>query len=203
MRLMQQDAMFYRRVIGLLWLAWAAYWMAAALSGKTTRRREPLGSRLLHVVPLLLGGVLIAWPDMPWSWLTQRLWPHSLTVYWFGVALLAAGLGFAVWARVRLGGNWSGTVTVKEQHELIRTGPYAYVRHPIYTGLISAALGTSIASGTVRAVLGLVIIAASLVRKLRTEEIFMSETFPGEYQRYRTQVPALIPFLGTRRSAPR
>jgi protein-S-isoprenylcysteine O-methyltransferase Ste14 len=119
-------------------------------------------------------------------------------------ALLAAGLGFAVWARVHLGRNWSGTVSVKEDHELIRSGPYAYVRHPIYTGILAAVLGTAIASGTVRALIGLVIIAAALVRKSHIEERFMRETFPGQYERYSAEVPALIPFLrGARRSAPR
>jgi len=108
-----------------------------------------------------------------------------------------------VWARVHLGGNWSGTVTVKEAHELIRSGPYSRVRHPIYTGLIAAALGTALASGTVGAALGAAIIAAALVRKLRAEEGFMHETFPGEYERYRAEVPALIPFTGSLRSARR
>ena len=89
-----------------------------------------------------------------------------------------------MWARVHLGRNWSGSVTVKEGHELIRSGPYRYVRHPIYTGLLAAVLGSAIASGTVRALLGLLIIAAALLRKLRVEERFMRETFPGEYQRY-------------------
>jgi protein-S-isoprenylcysteine O-methyltransferase Ste14 len=77
------------------------------------------------------------------------------------------------------------------------------VRHPIYTGLISGVLGTAIASGTVRALLGFIIITASLLFKLRTEEGFMRETFPGEYERYRAEVPALIPFTKLRRSAPR
>jgi protein-S-isoprenylcysteine O-methyltransferase Ste14 len=193
----------YRQLILLLWGAWALFWIVSAARGKVTQRRESLGSRLAHVVPLTVGGVLIAWHDMPWAWLTQRLWPRSLTGYWIGVAVLAAGLAFAVWARVHLGRNWSGTVTVKEGHELIRSGPYARVRHPIYTGIITAVLGTAIASGTVRAALGLAIIIAALLRKLRIEEGFMRQTFPGEYQRYAAEVPALIPFTKLRRSAPR
>ncbi len=114
---------------------------------------------------------------------------------------MLAGLALAVWARVHLGGNWSGSVTVKEAHELIRSGPYAYVRHPIYTGLIAAVLGTALAADTVRAALGFAIIAAALLRKLRTEGGFMRETFPGEYARYCAEVPALIPFTGSLRSA--
>jgi protein-S-isoprenylcysteine O-methyltransferase Ste14 len=188
------------RLILWLWWAWALVWAVAALSNKATRRRESRGSRLAHVVPLLIGGVLLAWRDPPWEVLTQRLWPRSFGVYLIGVALLAAGLGLAVWARVYLGRNWSGTVSVKEGHELIRTGPYAYVRHPIYTGLLAAVLGTAIATGTVGAALGFLIILIGLVRKSRIEEVFMRETFPDEYPRYSAEVPALIPFAKRRRS---
>ena len=117
--------------------------------------------------------------------------------------MLVVGLVFSVWARVHLGRNWSGVVTVKQGHELIRTGPYAYVRHPIYTGLIAAMVGTAIASGTVRAAIGVLIIAASFVVKLRREEVFMRETFPGEYPRYAAEVPALVPFTRPQRSAAR
>ena len=78
-------------------------------------------------------------------------WQRSFSAYWIGLALLCAGLAFAVWARVELGRNWSGSVTVKEGHELIRSGPYAYVRHPIYTGLIAALIGTAVIIGTLRA----------------------------------------------------
>ncbi|MGH8133502.1 MAG: methyltransferase family protein [Steroidobacteraceae bacterium] len=201
---MHHGPQLYRHLILALWCAWALYWMVAALGSKTSRRRESRGSRLAHVVPLLVGGLLIAWRDVPWHWLRLRLWPRSPAPYWIGMALLVAGLAFAVWARVHLGRNWSGSVTVKEGHELIRSGPYGYVRHPIYTGLLLAVLGTAIASGTARAALGLAIIAAALVRKLRAEETFMRETFPQEYPRYCEQVPALIPFTRAfPRSAPR
>jgi protein-S-isoprenylcysteine O-methyltransferase Ste14 len=177
--------------------------MVSSLRIKAAVRRESTASRLAHVVPLVVGGVLIGWRDMPWGALNLRLWPHSLLAYGIGLALLVAGLAFAVWARVHLGRNWSGSVTVKEGHELIRSGPYAYVRHPIYTGLITAVLGTATISGTLRAALGLVIITLSLVRKLRTEEAFMRDAFPGEYQRYCAQVPALVPFTRVPQSAPR
>ena len=193
----------YRQIIGLLWFAWAVYWMVSSIRIKAAVRRESTASRLAHVVPLVVGGVLIGWRDMPWRALNLRLWPHSLLAWGIGLALLVAGLAFAVWARVHLGRNWSGSVTVKEGHELIRSGPYACVRHPIYTGLITAVLGTAIISGTLRAALGLVIITVSLLRKLRTEEAFMRDTFPGEYQRYCAQVPALLPFTKVPQSAPR
>jgi protein-S-isoprenylcysteine O-methyltransferase Ste14 len=183
------------RLVLWLWWAWAVYWMLSALRNKATQQRESPGSRLAHLVPLAIGAALIAWPNPAWSALAWRLWPHSPAAYRIGVSLVIAGLAFAIWARVHLGSNWSGTVTIKQGHELIRSGPYAWVRHPIYTGLIMALLGTTIASGTVHAAIGLAIIVESLVRKSRTEEEFMRATFPGEYQRYSAQVPALIPFV--------
>jgi protein-S-isoprenylcysteine O-methyltransferase Ste14 len=182
------------RLIFWLWWGWALYWMLSAIGNKATERRESLASRLTHLLPLAVGAALLAWPQSRWSTLAFRLWPPSPAAYGIGVALISAGLAFAIWARVHLGGNWSGTVTVKQGHELIRSGPYRYVRHPIYTGLIAALLGTAVASGTVPAVIGLAIIVAAFVRKLRTEEDFMRATFPGEYERYSTEVPALIPF---------
>ena len=200
---MQHDAQFHWQLIGLLWCAWGLYWIVSARGTKTTQRRESLPSRLAHVLPLVVGGMLIGWQQIPGEWLAQRLWPRSFTAYWIGVAWLVCGLAFSVWARVHLGRNWSGTVTVKQSHELIRSGPYAWVRHPIYTGLLAALLGTVIASGTLRSVIGLLIMAAALLHKLRTEERFMRETFPGEYERYSAAVPALIPFTKLPRSAPR
>ncbi len=187
------------RLILWLWWAWGVYWMLSAVRNKPTQRREPFGSRLAHLVPLAVGGALLAWPDRPWPALAWRLWPRSFTAHGSGVALVGAGLALAIWARVHLGSNWSGTVTVKQGHELIRSGPYAWVRHPIYTGLITALIGTAVASGTVHAAVGLLIITASLMRKSRAEEEFMRQTFPGEYQRYSAEVPALIPLARPRR----
>jgi protein-S-isoprenylcysteine O-methyltransferase Ste14 len=200
---MHHDPYLYRHLIVWLWCAWALYWFITAMRTKRTVRRESLSSRLAYVVPGIVGGLLIGWPALQGGWLVVRLWPRSFSAYWIGLALLCAGLAFAVWARVELGRNWSGSVTVKEGHELIRSGPYAYVRHPIYTGLIAALIGTAVIIGTLRALVGVAIIGTAFVYKLRAEERFMRETFPGEYERYRAAVPALIPFTRLPRSAPR
>jgi protein-S-isoprenylcysteine O-methyltransferase Ste14 len=108
-----------------------------------------------------------------------------------------------VWARVYIGRNWSGTVTLKEGHELIRSGPYALVRHPIYTGLLLAFTGTAIACGDPAAVIGLALVLASFLYKLRIEEGFMRAVFPEQYASYAARVPALVPFTKVRRSVPR
>ena len=201
---MPNDPFLPQRLISWVWSAWALYWLVAAYGNKATQRREPFTSRLIYMLAVVAGGVLIAWDRWPWGRvLDESLWPRSALSYRVGLAVLIVGLAFSVWARVHLGRNWSGNVTVKEEHELIRTGPYRYVRHPIYTGILTGALGTAICSGTLRAVLGLVIIAAAFIVKLRAEERFMRETFPGQYEKYREQVPALLPFTKLPRSAPR
>jgi protein-S-isoprenylcysteine O-methyltransferase Ste14 len=108
--------------------------------------------------------------------------------------MVAVGLGFAAWARAHLGQNWSGIVTVKEDHALVRTGPYRAVRHPIYTGLLLALTGTAMAIGEWRGVLAVICALIGLLRKIQVEEKRMSENFP-EYSRYRQQTAALIPLL--------
>jgi len=178
-----------------LWVAWLLYWWVASQNVKVTRRVESVASRLGHIVPLVLAAWLIAAARLPGGLLGGRFLPATLSVYLIGVAVLAAGLAFTVWARVLLGRNWSGTVTLKEGHELIRTGPYRFVRHPIYTGLLVAFAGSAIARGEWRGLVALAIAFAALWRKLKLEERWLGETFGEAYERYRAEVPALIPFI--------
>jgi protein-S-isoprenylcysteine O-methyltransferase Ste14 len=106
-----------------------------------------------------------------------------------------AGVAFAIWARVTLGRNWSGTVTIKQDHELIRTGPYALVRHPIYTGIMFAVLGTAIFDGEIRSIILIVATFSLLIHKMRMEEQFMTEQFGSGYTNYRQNTKALVPFV--------
>lgn len=182
-------------LIPLLWLAWLAYWMISAIGAKETRRQESFASMLVHVVPLIVGAWLIWARSLPGGVLGGRVLPATEATYWVGVVMVALGLGFSVWARRCLGRNWSGTVTVKQDHELVRSGPYRYVRHPIYTGLLLAFAGCAVVRGEWRGVVAVVLIGASFWIKLRHEERWMIETFGEEYLRYRSEVAALIPFV--------
>ena len=181
-------------LIGALWIAWAVYWFIAARTAKTDRRQESALSRAGHIVPLGIGAWLLWTPTMG-GFLGERFLPWSAATFYAGVVVLAFGLGFAIWARRVLGRNWSGIVTVKQDHELVRTGPYRWVRHPIYTGLLIAFAGTAISRGEWRGVLAFAIVFAALWRKLRLEERWMIETFGDAYLRYRGEVKALIPFV--------
>jgi protein-S-isoprenylcysteine O-methyltransferase Ste14 len=116
-----------------------------------------------------------------------------LWIVWLGLLLTIAGLLFACWARVVLGRNWSGVVQLKQDHELIEAGPYHYVRHPIYSGLLLAFLGTALMIGEWRALLAAAIIAISFWRKLRLEERWLGEYFGAAYADYMRRVKALVP----------
>jgi protein-S-isoprenylcysteine O-methyltransferase Ste14 len=111
------------------------------------------------------------------------------------VDMTFAGVAFAIWARLHIGRNWSGTVTIKADHKLIRTGPYAIVRHPIYSGFLTAVLGTAIAIGEVRGLFAFVAAFIGVKLKAGLEEEFMTEQFGDEYVQYQREVKAFIPFV--------
>ena len=181
-------------VIGVLWIAWLVYWFAEARDVKTTRWREPWAAQLLYRVPLMIGVLLFVARDRLPEVLTRRFATPTAGLLAASVAITALGLGFAVWARRHLGRNWSANVEVKENHALIRTGPYRYVRHPIYTGLLLAFCGSALATGEWRGPLAVILAFLSFVRKTSVEERRMRATFP-EYERYRQNTPRLVPFI--------
>ncbi len=184
----------------VLWFGWLAYWLAVARDVKTTSRREGAATFLLNRVFVVIGAWLLVVYRQPLYWLNERFVPPGLAAYSLGLVMVAAGLGFAVWARVYLGRNWSAAVTVKQDHELIRTGPYGLVRHPIYTGLLLALLGTAAGIGERRGLVAFAFFTIGFLVKIKAEERFMSETFGQQYARYRAEVPALIPFIGRARA---
>jgi protein-S-isoprenylcysteine O-methyltransferase Ste14 len=190
---MQSQWLIWNLIPGM-WIAWCLYWIVSARGTKRTVRRESWGSRISHVLPLVVGISLVALPYVPSPLFATRILPRTPATYWIGATLTFLGLAFTVWARRHIGSNWSGTVTVKENHALVCTGPYAWVRHPIYTGLLLAILGSAVARGELRGVWALVLCTIAFVSKLRIEERWMRQVFGAEYERYSATVPALIPF---------
>lgn len=178
---------------GYLWFGFAVVWMLFAIRTKPTERRESKRSRLSYMLLMPAGFYLIFARHVPIPWLNTQVLPHDPWVRATAVALTAAGLLFAIWARLYLGTNWSGTVTVKVGHELIRSGPYRWVRHPIYSGLLLASLGTAVERGEVRGILALAFIYAGFWIKLRTEERLMGEVFGSSYVEYKRNTGALFP----------
>ena len=121
--------------------------------------------------------------------------PDTEALRFCGLVLTAAGLAFAIWARLRLGRNWSGTVTIKEDHRLIQQGPYRLVRHPIYTGVLLAMVGTAIGYGRAPCLISVPIAFLAFWRKSRMEERFMMAQFGSRYSQYQREVKGFVPGL--------
>ena len=175
------------------WAALFFLWLVSALFTKRTQRWQPSVERLAQVAIALPGAYLIAGALHHDAWLSSRFVPDTQLVAWTGLVLTITGTLFAAWARLTLGANWSGIVTVKEEHELVVRGPYALARHPIYTGILLALAGTLLINGQWRCIVGFSFIVVALAVKMRQEERLMTQTFPRAYPDYRRRVKALIP----------
>src|ERR1700677_1608032 len=186
---------FYRSFFPVVWVFFFTYWQIKAAHTKTTQRLEPAASRILRVFIFLIAIVLLSTTRIPLPWLYLPLWPSGFWPFWLGAALTVAGILFAVWAREHLGSNWSRSVTIKQGHELITTGPYAVVRHPIYTGILTGFLGMAIAISQVRGFVVVVLILFAYWTKLRIEERWMRSQFGETYATYARQTSALVPYL--------
>lgn len=180
------------RAIQWAWIGFGVVWLIGALRTKRVARRQNVASRVSHLVPAIAAGYLIS-ADVPWRFLHQAWAPPLPELELLGLGLVVVGMTFAIWARVYLGGNWSGTVTVKQDHELVRSGPYAIVRHPIYSGILLAMLGTAVAQREIRGLLATALLLLAFWVKSRYEEGFMRETFGAAYDEYRASTGALVP----------
>ncbi len=185
-------ALFFHYIFVALWLTLVAYWVATAWGNKRTVYRTNSAWRLLALAAIVALGIGIkSYPEI----FRVRLVRPSLPAAWAGVAICTAGIGYAIWARHTLGKNWSGNPTIKEGHELIEAGPYRYVRHPIYTGILLGIVGTGIARARVEDIAIFALAAVTLWIKLRIEESLMRGQFPKEYPEYMRRTKALIPFV--------
>jgi protein-S-isoprenylcysteine O-methyltransferase Ste14 len=188
--------MTWRSASGLVWLAWLGFWVVAARSSASTERRaESAWSRVLHFSLLSVSGLLVYGPRLvPWSEC------HWTSVAWraASLALQVAGVLLAVFARMHLGRNWSGAVEVKAHHQLVSSGPYRVVRHPIYSGILMAIAGSAGAAASCEALAAIALGAVAYLRKVRLEERTLEESFGMEYVAYRRRTGALLPPLRRR-----
>jgi protein-S-isoprenylcysteine O-methyltransferase Ste14 len=178
-----------------LWYVLGIVWLFGLLTTKPVARAQSLDSRLLEISLTVLAFVLVFTPYFRSGWRAWSFIPNAQAGGAIGLIMVLSGVCFSIWARLQLGGNWSATVTVKEGHTLIRRGPYAIVRHPIYTGLLVALLGVALIIGELRGLLGVGILFLAYWLKTRVEERFMLDQFGGEYRRYQQQVKGLIPYV--------
>jgi len=176
-----------------IWIVWWMYWLISARFTARTKGSESWLARMTHLVPWGLAFFLIFHDphDAIFYGIIYRLrWLQAV-----GAAVTAAGLLFAVWARVHLGKYWSAMITLKDEHKLIRTGPYRFVRHPIYTGFIAGAIGSAITIGSGDAWVGAAILMPTYLVKIWREEKFLSAEFGEEYGRFRREVAMIVPFV--------
>jgi len=178
-----------------LWAAWFAAWYVLALRARRGTRLEGLRSRVVHFSLIGCAAALLCVPGFSLGPLGWRMLPQGPGTILAGLAILVSGLLFTVWARVHLGRYWSGALTFKKGHRLIRTGPYGIVRHPIYAGIIIALAGTAVSLGELRGALALVLATTAYLRKIAIEERALARTFGKEHARYRDEVKALVPFI--------
>lgn len=176
--------------------AWVVSWIAAMVWSRRTAARPPALDQLVHWLPTAVGIGLLAFGSVGTR--LAPLWRLPDAADWALAGVCAAGLLFTWWARIALGSLWSGSVSRKDDHSLVQRGPYRLVRHPIYTGLIVAALAQGVLIGMAANLAGALLIAFGFWLKARLEERFLGEELGAPYAEYRRRTPMLVPFWPAR-----
>ena len=181
-------------IVVILWVLFYSYWMIAAVGVKRNIRTEGRTER--WSVRLLLLGLIFLVLRMPavrhaiQQFQSAHFGPATEAI---GFLLCLCGFAFAIWARFHLGRNWGQPMTLKQGHELITSGPYRFVRHPIYTGILLAMLGSTIV--TPFWIVAFFCLTGYFVYSARTEERIMTSQFPAEYPEYKKRTKMLVPLI--------
>ena len=184
-----------RTIINTCWGAFVVVWLLAAIFTKRTVYRESAAQRLRYAIPIVIGWFLLFRGYRLPPPFGIRIIPQPDSILAGAAILCMCGLVLCFWARATLGRNWSGTVTLKQDHELIVRGPYTLVRHPIYTGLLTMIFATAVYQGHLAGMIGFLIVFVSFWIKLSGEEELMLKQFPDQYAAYRERVKRIIPFI--------
>jgi protein-S-isoprenylcysteine O-methyltransferase Ste14 len=175
------------------WYVFAIYWAVTAIAVKRTKARETSADRIATIIVMVLAYEMLFSQLFRVGVLGDRFVPSATWIFWLGFAISSLGIAVAIWARACLGKNWSARVTLKEGHELIRSGPYRFIRHPIYTGMLLGACGTAIEIGEWRGVLAVLLMTAAHSRKAMREENLLRQEFGEDYTAYRKSTGFLFP----------
>ncbi|MES2953568.1 MAG: isoprenylcysteine carboxylmethyltransferase family protein [Patescibacteria group bacterium] len=179
------------------WGVFVSFWIGSAVGNKQNVEEVGARNRLRFGVPLAVAAILLFHPVIKGvshvPFIDMPIFFHGSGFVFLGSLVTLSGLLLAIWARMTIGVDWSSSVTVKEDHELITGGPYAYVLHPIYTAVVLMFLGTSFAVGTVGGYLAVVLALGSFLYKFPLEEAFMLRLFPADYPAYRARTARLFP----------
>jgi protein-S-isoprenylcysteine O-methyltransferase Ste14 len=177
----------------LPWYVMGVYWVVSAAQVKTAKAVEPVAARLYTRVLMIAAFALLFSKSAHWGGLNERFLVRDPRLEYAGLVLTYAGIAFACWARWRLAGNWSAEVSLKSDHELIRSGPYGYVRHPIYSGMLLAVIGTALTLGEWRALLAILLMSVGLILKATREEAVMIAAFGEAYRTHQDRTGFLLP----------
>lgn len=180
-------------IVDLCWGALGLYWLAMMLGTKKIAVNESSGLRVFRLVILTLMLVLLMTDWLRIGPLAWRFVPRHSALIWVGVALTVAGTALAIWARACLGRNWSDKVVLKVDHELIRSGPYRYLRHPIYSGVLLAVGGTALTVGEVRGIAALALLGTNYYVKATREERILAENFGDAFAEHKRKTGFFLP----------
>jgi protein-S-isoprenylcysteine O-methyltransferase Ste14 len=183
------------QILEIIWIVWLVSWIVASFWSGRTKAHVDSAEAWMYRAPQIAGGILLV-PFTGTLLREKQIWHVGYGGACVLALVMVAGLAFTWWARIYLGRLWSSAITRKEDHTVIDTGPYALVRHPIYTGIIIALLATAAAEGRLSALVGAALIIFSFWLKARSEERFLAgELGPEAYGAYRRRVPMLVPFF--------
>jgi len=182
-------------LIRIAWIVWLVSWFAAAAWSDRTVRRPALRREVLYRALTVAGAMLMFGVNPGGVRADTPLRPVAPAIGWLLAGLVICGFLFMWWARIHLGQLWSSSVTRKEHHHVVDTGPYAIVRHPIYTGLLLAIIATVLVRVTIITLTGGTLIGAGVYVKARVEEEFLRQQLGEPYDAYARRVPMLVPFL--------
>jgi protein-S-isoprenylcysteine O-methyltransferase Ste14 len=181
------------RLLGYVWAVFGVYWIGAGLRGKAAQTREHSLYRFVRLGILAITFALLFWRRASTGMLGWRFIPDSLRIACAGLCAALCGLAIAVWARIHLGQYWSDKVVLKVDHDLIRRGPYARMRHPIYSGVLLAVAGTALVLGELRGVLAFTLLLTNYTIKARREERILADCFGEQFREYLAQAGFLLP----------
>jgi protein-S-isoprenylcysteine O-methyltransferase Ste14 len=181
------------RFLAYIWAAFGVYWVASGLKGKAAKTSESSLYRWgrLSILVITFSLLFSSWTAV--SILGRRLLPESRWLLYAGFACTILGLLLALWARIHLGQQWSDKVVLKVDHQLVRTGPYSRMRHPIYSGVLLGVLGTALVLGQLRGAVAFALLLTNYIIKAKREDQLLAAHFPEEFREHSRQTGFLLP----------
>lgn len=183
------------RILEWAWVAFGAYWLIVARRGKVAKTGESAIYRVFRLLLLVISFTLLFAQWSAAGFLGRQFFPWKQSLAYSGFALALAGLAIAMWARISLGQYWSDQIVLKIDHRLVRSGPYARMRHPIYSGVLLGVAGSALLVDEWRAMLAFLLLLTNYVIKAKREDQILAQAFPTEFPIHKKNAGFLLPRL--------